>query len=130
MATGKIIFIFISVLLALIGIMSLYLYWQDYLAVRKFLNRYWAVKIFFQEYHLEILKKQRLFKTKRFWFWDGIFISTAKLNFADGKSADIKFLELINKAFIEYDKINPLARCRISLEKEVAELLLFKQIIE
>ena len=118
------IILFIGVLIILF---NLIIFMYDYYLNVRFLSNYIAVKIFYKEYHTEILKKDFWILKKKIYFsWNGKYLVVVYLS-PNEKKADKTFISLIKKTDKAYQKLDIYLKNRY--RKEYEELLLLKQII-
>ena len=101
---------------------------RDYLLTVKFLSVFIATRIFYREYHKEILHKEVWVSRRKIYLCgNGRYLVIVFLS-SNIKKADEAFLMLINKVENAYQKFNDELKC--IYKKEYKKLLLLKRVIE
>lgn len=101
---------------------------RDYLLTVKFLSVFIATRIFYREYHKEILHKEVWVPRRKIYLcWNGRYLVIVFLS-SNIKKADEAFLMLINKVENAYQKFNDELKC--IYKKEYKKILLLKRVIE
>ena len=101
---------------------------RDYLLTVKFLSVFIATRIFYREYHKEILHKEVWEPRRKIYLcWNGKYLVIVFLS-SNIKKADETFLMLINKTENAYQKFDYELKC--IYKKEYKKILLLKRVIE
>lgn len=101
---------------------------RTYYLVVRFLSTFIATRIFYREYHKEILNKETWEpKRKLYLCWNGRYLVIAYLS-SDAKKADKAFLALIDRTEKAYEKLS--YNEQQNYIKEYKKILLLRKVIE